>query len=339
MRLRRERDDHACDQRGRLRLSMRILVYSMGEVIGDGLIKLPFAAGLRAAFPDAHIAWCAAKGETVYSTVLAPIVSGLIDEIIVATPTGAGAWDFLPWKRPFGGATFDLVIDTQENLRRSAFVRRAVGSGGCWVAPTPSAKDWPVALVERLTVLLDRALPGAKPQAITVADAAIVAEAARVLPQGQDYIGFAPGSGGAEKRWPLQNYIALAQRQARLGFVPVFLLGPQELDEAAKIAAAIPTARFPEAEAQSTLRGPALVVALAGRLCAAVANDAGPGHMLAAGGAPLLSLQRDARKAAKFKPAARRLEMLAASDYGDEMKAISIDAADGALQRLLGQGV
>ena len=339
MRLRRERDDHACDQRGRLRLSMRILVYSMGEVIGDGLIKLPFAAGLRAAFPDAHIAWCAAKGETVYSTVLAPIVSGLIDEIIVATPTGAGAWDFLPWKRPFGGATFDLVIDTQENLRRSAFVRRAVGSGGCWVAPTPSAKDWPVALVERLTVLLDRALPGAKPQAITVADAAIVAEAARVLPQGQDYIGFAPGSGGAEKRWPLQNYIALAQRQARLGFVPVFLLGPQELDEAAKIAAAIPTARFPEAEAQSTLRGPALVVALAGRLCAAVANDAGPGHMLAAGGAPLLSLQRDARKAAKFKPAARRLEMLAASDYGDEMKAISIDAADGALQRLLGQWV
>ncbi len=339
MRLRRERDHHACDQRGRLRLSMRILVYSMGEVIGDGLIKLPFAAGLRAAFPDAHIAWCAAKGETVYSTVLAPIVSGLIDEIIVATPTGAGAWDFLPWKRPFGGATFDLVIDTQENLRRSAFVRRAVGSGGCWVAPTPSAKDWPVALVERLTVLLDRALPGAKPQAITVADAAIVAEAARVLPQGQDYIGFAPGSGGAEKRWPLQNYIALAQRQARLGFVPVFLLGPQELDEAAKIAAAIPTARFPEAEAQSTLRGPALVVALAGRLCAAVANDAGPGHMLAAGGAPLLSLQRDARKAAKFKPAARRLEMLAASDYGDEMKAISIDAADGALQRLLGQWV
>ena len=339
MRLRRERDHHACDQRGRLRLSMRILVYSMGEVIGDGLIKLPFAAGLRAAFPDAHIAWCAAKGETVYSTVLAPIVSGLIDEIIVATPTGAGAWDFLPWKRPFGGATFDLVIDTQENLRRSAFVRRAVGSGGCWVAPTPSAKDWPVALVERLTVLLDRALPGAKPQAITVADAAIVAEAARVLPQGQDYIGFAPGSGGAEKRWPLQNYIALAQRQARLGFVPVFLLGPQELDEAAKIAAAIPTARFPEAEAQSTLRGPALVVALAGRLCAAVANDAGPGHMLAAGGAPLLSLQRDARKAAKFKPAARRLEMLAASDYGGEMKAISIDAADGALQRLLGQWV
>jgi ADP-heptose:LPS heptosyltransferase len=28
-----------------------ILIYSMGEVIGDGLIKLPFIAGLRAAFP------------------------------------------------------------------------------------------------------------------------------------------------------------------------------------------------------------------------------------------------------------------------------------------------
>jgi ADP-heptose:LPS heptosyltransferase len=74
---------------------------------------------------------------------------------------------------------------------------------------------------------------------------------------------------------------------------------------------------------------------LAGRLTAAVANDAGPGHMLAAGGAPLLSLQKDARKAVKFRPAAARLEMLVAGDYGDDMAALPSEAVEAALARLM----
>ena len=67
------------------------------------------------------------------------------------------------------------------------------------------------------------------------------------------------------------------------------------------------------------------MVALASRLTAAVANDAGPGHMLAAGGAPLLSLQGVRRKAVKFHPAASRLKMLIAEDYGrSDMTAIPL---------------
>jgi ADP-heptose:LPS heptosyltransferase len=97
-----------------------VLVYSMGEVIGDGLIKLPFIAGLRAAFPDARITWCAAKRETVYAGPLKAVVEGYIDEIILDGVTGDQPGDILPWVKPFGGRKFDLVIDTQENLRRSA---------------------------------------------------------------------------------------------------------------------------------------------------------------------------------------------------------------------------
>ena len=316
---------------------MRILVYSMGEVIGDGLIKLPFAAGLRAAFPDAHIAWCAAKGDTVYATSLATVVEGLIDEIVTKGPTGAGAFDILPWVRPFGGQRFDLVIDTQENAARGAVARRAVAKGGRLISPSQS-RDWPIAMVDRMAALLDMAGAGARLQPIVLTDRIILSAAAKRLPDGPVYVGFAPGSGGAEKRWPLANYIALAKAQAAAGRVPVFFLGPQEKDEQAQIAAQIPIALFPEGQASPSLRGPRLVIALASRLVAAVANDAGPGHMLAAGGAPLLSLQRDARKAAKFKPAARRLEMLVASDYGDGMDAITVDAADRALEQLLGQG-
>ena len=173
---------------------MRILVYSMGEVIGDGLIKLPFAAGLRRAFPDAHIAWVAAKGDTVYAGSLAGVVTGLIDEIITAGPTGAGAFDMLPWVRPFGGRRFDLVIDTQENALRAAVVRRAVGKGGRRVSPAQAEGDWPVAVVDRLAKLLDLAKPGARLAPLRLTDAEATAAAADLLRDGPVYIGFAPGA-------------------------------------------------------------------------------------------------------------------------------------------------
>jgi ADP-heptose:LPS heptosyltransferase len=311
-----------------------ILVYSMGEVIGDGLIKLPFIAGLRRAFPEAHIAWAAAKGDTVYVSSLAGVVDGLIDEIVTVGPTGAGRFDILPWVRPFGGRRFDLIIDTQENALRSAVVRRAVEAGGRLVGAR-NAGTWPVAVADRFAVLLDLAKPGAAPAPLHLANSQVSEAARRLLPDGPTYIGFAPGAGGADKRWPLENYISLAKRQGERGRTPVFFLGPQEADAREAISRQLDLALFPEDAAPPSLRGPRLVIALAERLAAAVANDAGPGHMMAAGGAPLLSLQRDRRRAAKFKPAAYRLAMLVAEDYGDTMKALPVEAAVAALDALL----
>ena len=55
-----------------------VMVYSMGEVIGDGVIKLPFVAAVREAYPHARITWCAGKGSTVYATTLKPAVEGTL---------------------------------------------------------------------------------------------------------------------------------------------------------------------------------------------------------------------------------------------------------------------
>lgn len=68
--------------------SRSILVYSVEELSGDGLIKLPFVAGLRAAFPDAHITWCAASGKSVYSGWLKPVVFRFIDQLLLGEPLG-----------------------------------------------------------------------------------------------------------------------------------------------------------------------------------------------------------------------------------------------------------
>lgn len=316
-----------------------ILVYSMGEVIGDGLIKLPFIAGLRAAFPDATISWCAAKGETVYSGPLKAVVEGYVDEILSKDVTGARLRDLLPWARPFGGRRFDLVIDTQENLRRSVVARRAASGRFISAARLARSKDWPLAVTDRLARLLSLATDGqGAPRPIALAHSDALAAARALLPDGQAYVGLAPGAGGQEKRWPLDRYIALASHLEQIGATPVFFFGPDEAEDAARARAELPNARFPErdrTDAFPHVKGPLLVIALAGRLCAAVANDAGPGHMLAAGGAPLLSLQKDARKAVKFRPAAARLEMLVAEDYGDAMAALPSEAVEAALSRLM----
>jgi ADP-heptose:LPS heptosyltransferase len=320
-----------------------VLIYSMGEVIGDGLIKLPFIAGLRAAFPEARISWCAAKGETVYAGPLKSVVAGYVDEVILGGANGAAALDSLPWVRPFGGRRFDLVIDTQENLRRSGVARR--GAAGRFVSAARQArdKDWPIAVTDRLARLLALATHGQgapKPLALANPDALKAAEA--LLPAGPTpgsiYVGLAPGAGGQDKRWPLENYLALARRIVANGWTPVFFFGPDEAEDAAIAAREVPEGLQPErnrADGFPGVKGPLLVIALAGRLAAGVANDAGPGHMLAAGGTRLLSLQQDRRKSVKFRPAARQLEMLVAEDYGSGMGALPVDAVWDALKTLV----
>ncbi len=316
-----------------------VLIYSMGEVIGDGLIKLPFLAGLRAAFPEARISWCAAKVETVYAGPLKSVVAGYIDELIVEGPNGGEPLDMLPWKRSFGGRTFDLVIDTQEHVGRSGVARRGAAGPFISAAHQARAKDWPVAVTDRLARLLALATDGQgapRPLALNNPDALKAAET--LLPAGPTYVGLAPGAGGQDKRWPLENYLELARRIVANGWTPVFFFGPDEAEDAAIAAREVPQALHPErnrADGFASVKGPLLVIALAGRLAAGVANDAGPGHMLAAGGSPLLSLQQDRRKAVKFRPAAQRLEMLVAEDYGSGMSALPVDAAWQALQKLV----
>lgn len=316
-----------------------VLIYSMGEVIGDGLIKLPFIAGLRAAFPEARISWCAAKGETVYAGPLKAVVAGYVDEVILQGRNGARPMDSLPWNRPFGGRAFDLVIDTQENLRRSGVARRAASGRFVSAARHARDRDWPAAVTDRLARLLALATDGQgapMPLALNHPDALNAAKA--LLPTGPTYVGLAPGAGGQDKRWPLEHYLELARRIVAKGWTPVFFFGPDEAEDAAIATREIPQALQPErnrSDGFTAVKGPLLVIALAGRLAAGVANDAGPGHMLAAGGAPLLSLQQDRRKSVKFRPAARRLEMLVAEDYGSGMSALPVDAAWAALERLV----
>lgn len=332
------------DAAGRRADQPSVMIYTMGEVIGDGVIKLAFAAAVREAFPDAWIVWCAGKGATVYTGPLKKAVVGLIDEVLMTGRMGARVSDHL--FNPFDGRRFGLVIDTQGNISRGLYARRAAPrfvSRVVFNKGFPSKKyegEPPVGMLDRLTDLLEiacgRRIP---PRAVKLTDDRTLAAARALLPDGARYVGLAPGAGGQEKRWPLERYWALAEHVVAAGCKPVFFFGPDERADLDQTRASLPDAFYPEFDRTddfTDVKGPILVIALASRLTAAVANDAGPGHMLAAGGAPLLSLQRTHWLATKFKPSAPQLSLVVAEDFGpDGMAAIPVDAAWRALQDLI----
>jgi len=327
-----------------------VLVYVGLDLVGDGLIKLPFVRALRNAFPEARIVWLAGKGRSAYAGSLAPLVRGLLDEVVDDAGWGANYRDFLrpPLQgTPLAGQDFDLVLDTQRRLRTTLLVRRiphrefvSACAGFLLSDRRPRhRKPKPPAMLQQLFDLLELAT-GAPPvpEYRLQLDPQMLDLAAALLPAGQRYIGLAPGAGDKRRCWPLERYLELAAELSARGDTPVFLLGPQETDWIDLVRQGAPGALIPEHETRSAafLGVPTFTVALATRMSAAVANDSGTGHMLAAADVPLLSLFGPTAPE-KFAPRVSRARILRGQDFGDsgQTSAIPLSAVREALDSLL----
>jgi ADP-heptose:LPS heptosyltransferase len=327
---------------------MNILVYSGLELLGDGVMKLPFVRGLRRTWPEARITWLAGKGRTVYSDALRPLVRDSLDEVIEDAGIGTAPRELL--RRPLAGRRFDLVIDTQRRVLTSLILRRirtrcfVSGAAGFLLSSRKPRLPYrkPPAMIEQLFDLIEIA-SGTRPEPdfALLLDPPWPERARQLLPEGPVYVGIAPGAGGAHKRWPLDRFVALAQAQRGAGRVPVFLLGPDEAPFLVQLRESLPEALYPlqdESEAGNGPPSPLLTIAIAQRLAVVVANDSGTGHLAAAAGCPMVSLFGPTR-AAKFAPCASRLEVIEAGAFGStEMAAIPIAAATAAIDRLISSG-
>lgn len=326
-----------------------VLVYVASDLVGDGLTKLPFLRALRNAYPDARITWLAGKGKSAFAHVLAPLVHGLLDEVVENTGTGCSWSELLsrPLRgTPLAGRHFDLIIDGQRQVGTTLLIKRiphrVFVSGAADFALShrrpPLKRAKPLSKVRRLLDLVE--LASGHPADISgqlPPDLRHDSLAAELLPPGNSYIGLAPGASGVHKCWPLERFLELAQQQSDRGRVPVFLLGPEESDWAAAVAERLPGARLPlQSEAVAGVGpSPLITIALARRLAAAVANDAGIAHMLAAAACPLVSLFGPTAPE-KTAPLARHARVLRAQDYnGDEMSCIPPGAVAKALEEVL----
>ncbi len=320
-----------------------IMIYVRAGGIGDSIMKLPFIGAVRRAFPDAHITWTAGK-HSHFAEVLHGDLEGVLDEVLTYTGVGVRRTEIFTNWRPLKGRAFDLVIDTQRDLLRAIVVRRIrhrvfiSPAGDFLISDRRPPKPWqrPAALIDELAELVSLAAGKAVPPTpIPISSPQLVSAAEALLPEGPTYVGLAPGAGKMSKCWPLENFIAVARAQAEKGRVPVFLLGPEENDLLETLRNEIPEARFPDTNA----RGPQLVVALATRMAAAVANDSGTGHMLAAGSARLVSLYHRPHAVRKFRPGTPHLIQIQAQEFGgDDIGSIPVEAVVSALEKHIAGG-
>ncbi|MGE0385346.1 MAG: glycosyltransferase family 9 protein [Gammaproteobacteria bacterium] len=324
-------------------MSGSILVYVVGDRIGDAVIKLPVIAALRASFPRHRITWLAGRRASAFAGPLAPLVAGLIDEVRDRAGIGVSLAELL--RRPPLRERFDIVIDTQSRLATTILLRRL--AHGVFISPcagfllsdrrpAPGAirpRSVRGAFLQLVELAAGRALPI---DPVIRIDDGYRRAAAELLPPGPQYLGLAPGAGGARKRWPLENFIGIAQTQAAAGRVPVWFLGPDEVCLLDKLRAAVPQSSFPEQAASGAMqRGPLLAIALAGRLRAALSNDSGTGHLLAAAGIPTLTLFGHTDPAKFAGDAPNRSAILAADHGAADVAAIPVPAVAAALEAIL----
>ncbi len=322
-----------------------VLVYTDGEVIGDGIIRLPFAAALKEAFPEVTLTWLA-SGYSVFGTALKDLAQPVIDDVVIIPHRRLPLSDFIRRPAPVRGRRFDIVIETQRKVKRSAWLKRV--NHRLFVSAAANGRLSDVALPSRQDRFIDQLLAMAAaaagvtltPKPIALADPSWEQAARNVLPEGQRYIGFVVGAGHPDKCWPLDRFIALAQTQLERGRIPVIFLGPQEGALAETLRVALPNAILPltESNGVSIDRGHACyTIALGSRLALTVANDSGGGHLIAAGGSPMLSLFRSGTVRKKFLPTATRVEALAPEDFAGTMMAdIPLQAVESTLEKMLG---
>ncbi len=327
-----------------------VLVHVGLDRLGDGLLKLPFVRGLRRAFPNAQLTWFAGKETTVYARALAHSVSNDIDEIIEFGGVGLTPKELFG-KRPLADRHFDLVIDTQRNfwtalsakrIRHQYFISPAAKFLLSSVRP-PRTYKFPKSMQRQMLDLLELCSQLSFPTQRTL-DLHIPEHhqenARALLPGDTRYIGFAPGSGGRPKCWPLDRFIEVAKLIETEGGTPVFLIGPQEEEWATTITAQIPSAVLPLQIGDGPAKhgyDPLLSIALGQRLKAAISNDSGIAHMLAVAGAPLVTLYGPTVHE-KFPPMAENIHVIRAEDYGSrEMSSIPVAPVAAAIKDLLAQ--
>jgi ADP-heptose:LPS heptosyltransferase len=287
----------------------RILVIRLGAV-GDVVRTLPAAAGVRATWPRAHLAWLV---EPASASLLAG--QPWLDEVIVfprstlaaalrGARLGAFAREARAFTRRLREARFDLVIDFHA-IAKSALLARLSGAprrvsyappfareGAAWLA-TDRARLHPLRQSrfdrnEALLRFLGSEAP--LPRRTLVVPREALARVDAALGAGPPPVVIHPGTSDATpyKRWTPAGYGAVARGLAADGVPCVVTSGPATSDRemaAAVLAEAGGAAR--PAPATPTLLD---LAALFARARLYLGADSGPMHVASAVGTPVLQL-------------------------------------------------
>ena len=110
----------------------KILVFSNGEKIGDGIIKLQLLYEIKKRLPDYRLYWITDKGKTVYSGILKNIASNYIDIYYEQANLSPFFWKKISSKFNLYDEYFDYILDTQKSVLRTIALKRI--DHGCFIS-------------------------------------------------------------------------------------------------------------------------------------------------------------------------------------------------------------
>jgi len=284
----------------------RILVIKLGA-LGDFVQAMGPAAAIRAHHPDAEITLLTTAPFAELARAAPYFDRVWIDE-------RAGSVDLLALWRLRGqlrGGDFERVYDLQTSARSSWYYHlmgpgaRPQWSGIARGASHPHAnseRDFMHTLDRQADQLRMAGIASVPPPDLGWAkrDIARFSLSAR-------FVLLVPGGAPhrPEKRWPLENYAALARLIAARGATPVVIGGKEEAVLGAAIMAACPAAV--DLTNQTTFFD---LVGLGAGALAAIGNDTGPMHLIVAAGSPATVLYSSASDPALTQPRGARVTIL-----------------------------
>ncbi|CCG39784.1 glycosyltransferase family 9 protein [Magnetospirillum molischianum] len=263
----------------------RILVIKLGA-LGDFVQALgPFAA-IRARFPTASITLLTTRPFVGLARACPWFDEVWIDD----KPRFWQIRRLLTLRRRLRGGGFDRVYDLQTSDRSSSYFRLIGGtvewSGiarGCSHPHANPNRDRMHTIERQREQLAMAGIPDVPPPDLSWVAAGTTTD----FGLGDPYVLICPGGAAHRpaKRWPAERFGAVAARLTKRGLIPVLLGTEAEAEAIATI-----RATCPKAVDLSGRTGFLDILGLGRSAVAAIGNDTGPMHLIAAAGCPSVVL-------------------------------------------------
>ena len=197
----------------------KILIFSNGEKIGDGIIKLPLIREIYNNYLEYEITWLT-YGSTVYSNILKNLSTKFINKVI-----SNAKLTILPWKKissiyNFENEHYDIIIDTQKTFLKTLSLKRIkskifISATASWLLSDlklDKIENKNKYYVEKLYDLIG--LPLGKKLTYKnyfSFDKNLIKLLEKIFKDKKNCIGIAPGSGETKKKWNINNFIRVSK--------------------------------------------------------------------------------------------------------------------------------
>ena len=305
-------------------MKKKILVFSNGEKIGDGIIKLQLLHEIKSRLPDYKLYWLTNKGKTVYSSTLKFISCNYIDVILDQADLSPFFWNKISKRYNLENEFFDYILDTQKSVIRTIALKRIKhknfisGSANGFfstnkIKNTMKRKYYLNYILDLLDLIVIKNIRDDFKFPISEKLEGLITN---ILIKDKNYIGIAPGAGEKNKIWSLDNYIELCNYLERNNKIIVFFIGPDELYLKEKLKNLYPHSIFIE-DHITGFQNIEIIMATTKYLQLAISNDSGVSHMLSTGYCPLIKLFGP-KDSTKFTPENPNLFSISSSDFNSK---------------------